>query len=759
MVGEVEEGTPATDPVRGWRFRMERWLARTNLRRHLALALTIASIVAGLATFAALYGGAQPFEPEPRTIIVLLNIDLVLLLLLAAVVARRLVRLWSERRQGSAGSKLHVRMVGMFSLVAVVPVIFVAVFSVIFFSLGVQSWFSDRVSSAINHSVNVAQAYLRDHRDFIRGDVLSMASAIDGLGPGLLENPEAFNRYLEEIAAEHMVSEAIVFREDGKVLAKTKLSFVLEFDPVPFNMLQRAAQGEVVVFTSDNEDRVRALARLNNFVGAFVYVGRYVDPRVQAEVDKVTDAVSAYQKLESELSGIQITFTMIYVTVALLLLLAAVWTGLTFANRLARPISNLVVAAERVRQGDLSARVAEGGDDDEIASLSRAFNRMTDQLGHQRAELVEANRQLDNRRRFTEAVLGGVGAGVLGLDQSGRIFLPNRSATELLSAPAEAVIGRSLGEAIPEFAELLKAARERPERVAQAEVTVFRDGRVRILLARITAEREDGITAGFVVTFDDITGLVAAQRAAAWADVARRIAHEIKNPLTPIQLSAERLKRKYGKEVHSDVETFTTCIDTIVRQVGDIRRMVDEFSSFARMPPPVLSEEDLAALTRRAVAMQELAHPEIAFTRDLPEGPVMIRCDGRQVGQALTNLLQNAIDAVLAREESDGVGRWIDIALTDEGDECAVTVEDSGRGFPAVQRERLTEPYVTTRSKGTGLGLAIVKKIMEDHQGALELGDSDRGGARVRLIFRRVSDHNHSANGEPGVMKSASVYG
>ncbi|MBL26944.1 MAG: two-component sensor histidine kinase [Rhodospirillaceae bacterium] len=747
-------------PLRDFGGRVRRWIQAGALRRKLALALTIAATLAGIATFAALYGGPKPFEPEPRTIILLLNIDLVLLLTLAAVVARRLVGLWSERRQGSAGSRLHIRMVAMFSLVAVTPVIFVSVFSVIFFSLGVQSWFSDRVATAINHSVSVAEAYLRDHRDFIRGDVLSMASAIDRVDPRKLDDPADFNKVLEDIAAEHMISEAIVFREDGKVLAKTKLSFVLEFDPVAFNMLQRASRGEVVVFTSDNEDRVRALSRLNNFVGTFLYVGRYVDPRVRAEVDKVNDAANAYQRLESELSSIQITFTMIYVTVALLLLFAAVWTGLTFANRLARPISHLVSAAERVRQGDLSARVTEGTDDDEIASLSRAFNRMTDQLGTQRAELVEANRQLDNRRRFTEAVLGGVGAGVLGLDPEGRIFLPNRSALELLATTADALIGKPLIEAVPEIAELLDAAVERPDRMAQGQVTVIRRGRARVLLVRITVENDRGHVAGYVVTFDDITDLVAAQRVAAWTDVARRIAHEIKNPLTPIQLSAERLKRKYKDEITTETEVFTNCVDTIVRQVGDIRRMVDEFSAFARMPAPVFAEEDLVGLVERAVDMQAMAHSDITFEKELPDGPAPIHCDGRQLGQALTNLLQNAIDAIHGREGSDLPPGRIVVRLIEQPDRRIIVFEDNGRGLPVAQRERLTEPYVTTRSKGTGLGLAIVKKIMEDHQGSLELEDGPSGGACVRLIFPRGSTFGGIATkdgSEPVV--SASTHG
>jgi len=382
-------------------------------------------------------------------------------------------------------------------------------------------------------------------------------------------------------------------------------------------------------------------------------------------------------------------------------------------------------------------RVEEGKSDDELGSLSRAFNRMTSQLHTQRGERVEANRQIDERRRFTEAVLSGVSAGVIGLDGEGHVNLPNRSATVLLSADLDRMIGRDFREAVPEMAPLLEAARAAPNRLAQDEVIIQRGGRRRTLLVRIAGERVAGGTIGYVVTFDDITELEAAQRKAAWADVARRIAHEIKNPLTPIQLSAERLKRKYLGEITSDPETFRICTETIVRQVSDIGRMVDEFSSFARMPAPVLRPEDLVELVRQTVFLQRNARPEITFETELPAHPVKLALDQRQIGQALTNLLQNAVDAIHGRSEAGEEvppGRIV-VRLHQRGDSIAVVVEDNGKGLPTDNRDRLTEPYVTTRSKGTGLGLAIVKKIMEDHGGELTLADRPLGGAIVSLIF------------------------
>ncbi|MDP6516818.1 MAG: PAS domain-containing sensor histidine kinase [Alphaproteobacteria bacterium] len=719
--------------------RLGDWARRASLSRKLAMALAVAAMISGIATYGAITGSVSRFETDPLTILILLNVDLALLLTLGALVAWRLVHLWIARREGSVGSRLHTRLVGLFSVVAVAPAIIVAVFSVAFFSFGIQGWFNERVGTALDRSLAVAQAYLEDHRQFIRADVLSMASAINRIGPRLLEDSERFNQVLESLSAERSLGEAIVVRGDGKVLARTKLSFVLEFDPLPNASLVRAADGEVVIFTSETSDRVRALSRIDSIAGAFLYVGRFVDSTVLNHMDRLSRAVDDYRRLESRSSGIQITFTLLYAIVALLLLFAAVWIGLTFANRLVRPISGLVAAAERVRAGDLTARVGEGPDDDELATLARAFNRMTGQLESQRGELIEANQQLDTRRRFTEAVLFGVSAGVLGLDSDGRIFLPNRSALDLLGCVLDDLVGQPLEQAVPEMAALMEAIRTGGAQMAQDQVSIVRNDRARTLLVRVTVQRDGSEIVGFVVTFDDITELVNAQRAAAWTDVARRVAHEIKNPLTPIQLSAERLKRKYGADITTEPDVFLGCVDTIVRQVADIRRMVDEFSAFARMPAPIRIQEDIVSVTREALAMQQMAETGISIEAALPDHSVNIYCDARQVRQALTNLLLNAADAVHARIAAGGggsvPGRIVVRIETDRPGWCTVVVEDNGRGLPKTMRDRLAEPYMTTRTKGTGLGLAIVKKIMEDHGGTLELADRASGGARVSLIF------------------------
>ena len=715
--------------------RFSQWAAHTGLWRRIAMLIIIAALASGFATYGALTGSIS-IGLGMQTVPVLLYIDLVLVLLLCVIVIMRVVQLGVERRRGSAGSRLHIKLATLFSVVAVAPAIIVAVFSVLFLNIGLESWFSERVRTALDASLAVAEAYIEEHRKNIRGDALALANDINRSSTMLLQNQARFNRFLETQAAIRVLTEVMVFRPDGKIFGRSGLTFSLLLERIPYQALREVQNGGVFILSSDSDDRVRALTRIKGSADAYLLVGRLVDARAIGHMERTQRAVSEYKRLEGQRSGIQITFGLIFGLVALLLLLASVWVGLSFATRLGRPISNLIAAAERIRSGDLAVRVEEGPADDEISSLSRAFNRMIGQLDSQRQELIETNQQLDTRRRFTESVLSGVTAGVIGLDSSSRVELPNPSALTLLSARTSELIGRELAEVVPEMAALMKEAMNRPSRRAEAQVTIIRQGRSLNLLVRISAERSTGELEGFVVTFDDITALLAAQRTAAWADVAQRIAHEIKNPLTPIQLSAERIKRKYLKHITSEVDVFTSCIETIERQVGIIGRMIDEFSSFARMPAPVFKGEDAIELLRQAITLQEVAHPGIEFSVDAPEDPVNLRCDGQQVVQVLTNVLKNAAESIDARDapRSGDPGR-IAVTLAATDDHVEIMVLDNGRGLPAGLRERLVEPYITTRAKGTGLGLAIVKKIMEDHGGELTIEDGAESGALIRLIF------------------------
>jgi two-component system nitrogen regulation sensor histidine kinase NtrY len=477
---------------------------------------------------------------------------------------------------------------------------------------------------------------------------------------------------------------------------------------------------------------------MQTFQDAYLLVVRTVDPTVLGYYQRSSDAYSEYNKLDENLGNVQWVFAALYAMVSAVVLLAAIWLGLWAANRLARPISNLVRAAERVTEGDLKAQVQVERSDDEIGILGRAFNRMTSQLDAQRSALVSANRQIDERRRFTEAVLAGVSAGVIGLDSDGTITIVNRMAARLLNATPEELEGRHYAEAVPELSALIRRAISEPVGRSAGEASVKRGGKTRTLSVQVSSERGPD-DSGFVATFDDITDLVSAQRTAAWADVARRIAHEIKNPLTPIQLSAERLKRKYGKEVTTDPEVFGQCTDTIIRQVGDIGRMVDEFSSFARMPTPVMRRENAQELVQQGIFLQREGNPDITYETHLPKEPVWFECDGRLVSQALTNVLKNAGEAIASRKaQGDDTPGRIALSLVEEGERVLFKVTDNGIGLPHDQRHRLTEPYVTTRVKGTGLGLAIVRKIAEDHGGEISLADASEDhhqGAEVTLAF------------------------
>ena len=727
--------------------RFAAWSRRRELPRLLAIALAGAAVTSGAITYVTMSGSA-PFPPDPQIILILLNVDLVLLLSLGALVASQLVKLWIERRRGAAGARLHIRMATLFSLVALTPTIVVAVFSALFLHFGMQSWFSEKVSSALNRSLVVAETYVHEQTDSIRISSLAAAMQLNGQAVHLARQPQLIPRLLNETATALSLTEAVVLRRNGDMLARNDLGFAAEIEPMPEWAMNAAADGRLVILPGDG-DRARALIKLGGFIDAYLYVARSLQPEVVDHTRQIQAVMRDYQRLEEERYGIQITFVMIFIVVALLVLLSAVWLGLQFANRIAHPIGGLIAAADRVRTGELAARVDEPPQDDEIGSLSRAFNRMTGQLHSQQQALQDANLQLDERRRFTEAVLAGVSAGVIGLDADGQITLPNPSALALLGASRDDLSGRAFEDAIPEMADLLAQARARPQPLVEDHVELVRGERRRTLLVRIVTERADQRIDGFVVTFDDITALVSAQRRAAWADVAQRIAHEIKNPLTPIQLSAQRLKRRYLGEISTEPDVFEDCTDIIVRQVGDIRQMIDAFSSFARMPAPVIERAELTDVVERAVVLHRLASPEIAFEIERPDDDVHLNCDAHQIGRALTNVLKNAIEAIESRaSETKPAGRVV-IRVREADGHWRVEVEDNGPGLPAALRDRLTEPYVTNRVDGTGLGLAIVRRIIEDHGGRLNLENGAEGGARVTLVFAATGmEHPAPAEGE-----------
>ncbi len=626
-----------------------RRIADILLGRLVTLALAAAAAALGIGSFFFMSSGA-PLAIRPNLVTALVLSNLSVLLLLAASLAGRLTRVWVERRRGSAGSRLHVRLVLLFSVVAVIPTILVGVFATAWFSLGIQFWFNDRIRTALEEGLQASQGYLSEHRDTIKTDALGMKADLERAGRVMFDEPDAFRQTLEGQTALRGLDEVVIFDPStSSVLVSAGLMAGVGTGNIPPGAIEAAREGEVPVLGNGADTEVRALVKLNATPPLMMMLERPVDPRILAHMHSTEDAVAQYGRLDANRASLQVTFALIFALVALLVLAAAVSIGLVLANQIARPVGWLMQAAERVRGGDLAVRVPEIASDDELAGLSRAFNRMTNQLSGQRAELMSAYSQIDERRRFTETVLSGVSAGVIGLDGAGHVELPNRAASALLGLDLVGLTGQLLAERVPEMAPLLAACMAAPERPATGEIEVGNPRQRRTLLVRIGAEMKAGAESraaahGFVVTFDDITELQSAQRKAAWADVARRIAHEIKNPLTPIQLSAERLKRRFAREITSDPETFIQCADTIVRHVGDIGRMVDEFSAFARMPQPVIRVEDVGRVAREALILQRTAHPEIEWVTDIPERGPAGRCDRRLLGQALTNLLMNAAE-------------------------------------------------------------------------------------------------------------------
>jgi len=672
----------------------------------------------------------------------LLGADLVLLMALAYAVGRRAWDVWIKRKQQLAGAQMHIQLMTVFSVLVTVPAFIVAIFAVAFIHFGVQSWFGENIKTAVNESQEVAQAYLQEHQQSIRADMLAMAGDLNREAPHLITNDEALKEFFKTQAYLRNLSEAVLLDSSGHIIARAGISFSLEFLPPNFrDMIERANSGEVVLFVGDNEDRVRALVKLDNFVDTYLFVGRFVDENVLARISRTTKAVNVYKALQAKQTNLKVNMTLIFMLVTLMLLLVAIWAGLTLAEKIVLPVTRLILAAERVRSGDLNAHVEVDNRETEITTLGRAFNRMTDQLRSQRRDLVNANTQLDERRRFTETVLGGVNAGIIGMDSKGVIQIINSSGQKLLRCNINEVIGKKLADICPEMEKVRRLLRSKPGRSVETpmDVAIAQQDVPSHWIIRMTAEGEGEDVRGYVATFDDLSPLIDAQRQAAWSDVARRVAHEIKNPLTPIQLSAERLKRRYSKQITEDLETFQMCTDTIVHHVENIRNMVDEFSAFARMPSASKRSENIVTICQQVVVLFQQGHAGVKFTFNRPDHPMPVVLDRQQITQALTNLIKNAYEAIQEQNLADGE---VVVALQETGQNVVLTISDNGPGWPAELLPRLKDPYVTTKASGTGLGLAIVAKIVEDHHGTMEFLNNTPNGAQVRVSFPKGETQN-----------------
>ncbi|VDC31950.1 sensor histidine kinase NtrY-like [Pseudogemmobacter humi] len=738
-------------------------MSRLRRQRRIQTAVTLGLVFLGpvlvVATFL-LLGPLNQSTGSPALRLILLA-DLVYVLLIAALVLARIMRMLAERRRRSAGSQLHMRLTGVFAGMALVPTILVAVFAVLSVNLGLEGWFSERVRSVVGSSLSAAQAYEGEQRASLSQDSLALAGFLnaareqsvflrdDQLRPLLAKGQEAIQRGLKE---------AYLIDGTGQLKTRGERSYLFGFEAVSPDDLALARQGEVVLIPDWQSNEFRALIWLPAYADRYLYVSREVDGRLLSLLDETTETVRIYNQLESERGKLLLNFGLIYLGFALILILAAIWLGLWFAERLARPVGRLTGAAQRVGDGDLDVQVPEEQGDDEIAMLGRIFNRMTRQLKGQRVALVASHAETEERRRLFDSVLSNVTAGVIGLDPGGRVDFVNRAAVRVLDLAGESA-GQPLEDLVPEFADLFRRLREEPGPMAQEEIRLTRRGQIESLLVRLSERRSGEGLEGYVVAFDDVTDLVTAQRMAAWGDVARRIAHEIKNPLTPIALSAERVKRKFRKQVQ-DVDELESLTDVIVRQTNDLRRIVDEFSKFARMPEPDRRETDLVAVLRDAVTLQRAGQPGVRFSAEIPPGPLLMDLDATMISQALTNLIKNAGEATETLMENGAPAGYepeIRITMDSDGNDSVIRIADNGTGLPE-DRARLFEPYVTTRAKGTGLGLPIVKKIIEEHGGTLSLhdapvfdGNSHPGAlAEIRLprLARRRMGRNLGPQGQ-----------
>jgi two-component system, NtrC family, nitrogen regulation sensor histidine kinase NtrY len=731
QVASAELVTATAAPPAGW------------MPRILGLSAVALALLSAFITFVVL-AGLTPVAPTHEVVVSLLLANAVTLVLLLAVILREVWKVIQARRRGRAASRLHVRIVALFSVIAAVPAVLVAVVASVTLDRGLDRLFSQQTHAMIENSLMVADAYVREHVQFVRADSIAIAIELARARPLFDQSREQFHEFLSVQASIRGLPAVLVLDKELNPVDQVNAPLEQAFVKPSREALSGITDTEPQVAMFLDANYVASIIKLRGYNDTYLYIARLLDPRVLAQLRATQAGVAQYADLEARRLGIQIAFGLMYTVIAMIVLLSAVWIGLNFANYLVAPIRRLIGAAQIVATGNLYVQVPTRHAEGDLAQLGQTFNKMTQELRTQRDDIVRARDLIDSRRRFTEAVLAGASAGVIGVDADNCISILNRSAEKLIGCSESEVLGKRLIEIVPEIADIFSNARTGLQRLVQGQVNLTRNGRERNVSVRVTTEQSGSAERGYVVTLDDITELVTAQRTSAWADVARRIAHEIKNPLTPIQLSAERLRRKYAAMIQDDGGIFKQCTDTIVRQVDDIKRMVDEFSRFARMPKPVMTQEDVADVVRQVVFLQRVGNPDIDIDLELAEDPMRAQFDRRLISQGLTNIIKNASEAIAA-VPAETLGRGhIRVWAGREGEDIVIDVIDNGIGLPKENRSRLLEPYVTTREKGTGLGLAIVGRILEDHGGRIELGDAaskipGQRGAWMRLRFAAES--------------------
>ena len=709
---------------------LSKWLSNYSNLKPFQSVINLFLVLLGPLLAVATYLFLGPFNVAGQSVWLrfLLLLDLIYVLLIVGIVLVKILYVLSQRRSRLAGSKLHFRLAGVFTTMSLLPTITVAIFATVSINLGLEAWFSERVQSVIGTSLSAARAYAGEQRAALIEDLISVEENLQNFRKNqyFIEDDELRNELAShQLALQRGLKEAFILNGDGNIELRGERSYLFGFEKPTQQQIQEAIR-DIVLISDFNNNELRALTFLNGFGDRYLYVTRQVDGTLFNLLDETQKTAVLYQQMESDRTAYLLNFAVLYFALALLLIVSSVLFALWFAERLSKPIGRLAAAAKRVGAGELTTQVIEDDGDDEIAQLGRYFNQMTKQLKHQRDTLVDSTEQIEERRRLFDSVLSSVTSGVIVLNPEGQVSFTNNSANILLKHHNTKENQNQLSDVFPELNSVFHELKVSRVNNLQCEIKLVRSGRLENFLVRMAPMDEDKELKGYVVAFDDITSLVSAQRSAAWGDVARRIAHEIKNPLTPIQLSAERIRKKFSPLLGDNAEKLRDMVDVITRQTDDLRRIVDEFSKFARMPELRRENEDLNALVSSTVSFQQAGQPNVLINLSQPNFPIIISIDPTLINQALTNILKNAGEAIETRMQSaptsdqDGV---INVLVEDRPESVVINISDNGVGLPE-DRSRLFEPYVTTRDKGTGLGLAIVKKIIEEHGGILKLEDS-----------------------------------
>lgn len=722
------------------------------------LGVVLLSLLSALVSYLILTG-LTAIAPRNEYVWAALAVNAVLILAMFATIAWQVLGLRQAWKENVPGARLHTRIVALFSLIAALPAVLLAVAATTTFSRSLDGWFSGRTRAIVENSYDVAKAYVDEHSQVIRTDIVNMVRDINGAADTLKNDPDAFQKFLIGQASLRDLTSAYVIDADGVPIVLALDDPNLPYVVPPPAAIKQAEAGQVALSTPSREYRISAIAKIDSMPGRYLYVARGVSPRVINHLQSTEQNVYEYTRLRQAKGGLKVAHGLIYFMISVTSLLAAIWVGMWFAGRFVAPIRRLIAGAQEVSKGNLEIALPEKRGEGDLRRLSHTFNLMTRELKRQQDALQQTNAQLTERRNFIEAVLSGVSAGVIGLDSADRITLLSRSAERLLGLSGADVVGKPLADVVPQFAAVLSPLEEGGlKSKGQHEIKMQIGDEERTFAVKVTHEKADEGDVGSVVTFDDISELVQAQRTSAWADVARRIAHEIKNPLTPIQLSAERLRRKFGKQVSDERELFETLTQTIERQTGQIKSMVDEFASFARMPQPVMADQDLRLAVQEPAVLFREGHKDVDFKLSIPDFPVRARFDMRLISQAVTNLIKNAAEAIESYGEAQGRPAGyrgeIEVRIVPSRDRVAIEVIDNGIGLPKQNRAKLLEPYVTTRAKGTGLGLAIVQKVVEQHGGTLALEDAPVSktrtrGALIRMTLPVKAELTHDVSTEP----------